>query len=56
MVAAGRGWGPRHHPVRIRAVRENEVWGPIAYMETTTSLRLNPENTSRWALLRNTAG
>jgi DNA primase len=28
-------------------VRENEVWGPIAYMETTTSLRLNPENTSR---------
>lgn len=28
-------------------VRENEVWGPIAYVETTTSLRLNPENTSR---------
>ena len=26
---------------------ENEVWGPIAYMETTTSLKLNPENTSR---------
>jgi len=27
--------------------KENEVWGPIAYMETTTSMRLNPENTSR---------
>ncbi len=27
--------------------RENEVWGPIAYMETTTCLHLNPENTSR---------
>jgi len=27
--------------------RENEVLGPIAYIETTTSLRLNPENTSR---------
>lgn len=26
---------------------ENEVWGPMAYMETTTSLKLNPENTSR---------
>jgi len=27
--------------------KENEVLGPIAYIETTTSLRLNPENTSR---------
>ena len=27
--------------------KENEVLGPIAYLETTTSLRLNPENTSR---------
>ena len=27
--------------------RENEVRGPIAYLETTTNLRLNPENTSR---------
>ena len=27
--------------------RRNEVRGPIAYMETTTNLRLNPENTSR---------
>ena len=27
--------------------RENEVRGPIAYIETTTNLRLNPENTSR---------
>lgn len=27
--------------------RCNEVEGPIAYMETTTSLKLNPENTSR---------
>jgi DNA primase len=27
--------------------RENEVHGPIAYLETTTNLRLNPENTSR---------
>jgi len=27
--------------------KESEVWGPIAYMETTTSMRLNPENTSR---------
>lgn len=27
--------------------KENEVLGPIAYTETTTSLRLNPENTSR---------
>jgi DNA primase catalytic core len=27
--------------------KENEVWGPIAYMETTTSMHLNPENTSR---------
>ena len=29
------------------SARENEVHGPIAYLETTTSLRLNPENTSR---------
>jgi hypothetical protein len=29
------------------STRENEVRGPIAYMETTTNLRLNPENTSR---------
>ena len=28
-------------------VKENEVLGPMAYMETTTSLRLNAENTSR---------
>jgi len=28
-------------------VRENEVLGPIAYIETTTNLRLNAENTSR---------
>jgi len=28
-------------------VRENEVRGPMAYVETTTSLKLNPENTSR---------
>ena len=28
-------------------VKENEVLGPMAYIETTTSLRLNPENTSR---------
>ena len=27
--------------------KENEVLGPIAYIETTTNLRLNPENTSR---------
>ena len=27
--------------------RANEVRGPIAYIETTTNLRLNPENTSR---------
>jgi DNA primase catalytic core len=27
--------------------KESEVWGPIAYMETTTSQHLNPENTSR---------
>ena len=27
--------------------KENEVLGPIAYWETTTSLYLNPENTSR---------
>ena len=27
--------------------KENEVLGPIAYLETTTSQRLNPENTSR---------
>jgi hypothetical protein len=27
--------------------RRNEVRGPIAYLETTTNLRLNPENTSR---------
>lgn len=27
--------------------RCNEVEGPIAYLETTTSLKLNPENTSR---------
>ena len=27
--------------------KENEVHGPIAYLETTTNLRLNPENTSR---------
>ena len=27
--------------------KENEVLGPVAYMETTTSLYLNPENTSR---------
>jgi DNA primase len=27
--------------------RRNEVRGPIAYIETTTNLRLNPENTSR---------
>jgi DNA primase len=29
------------------SARENEVHGPIAYLETTTNLRLNPENTSR---------
>jgi hypothetical protein len=28
-------------------VKENEVRGPMAYVETTTSLKLNPENTSR---------
>lgn len=28
-------------------VKENEVLGPMAYLETTTSLKLNPENTSR---------
>ena len=27
--------------------KESEVWGPIAFMETTTSQHLNPENTSR---------
>jgi DNA primase len=27
--------------------RCNEVEGPVAYLETTTNLRLNPENTSR---------
>ncbi len=28
-------------------VKENEVLGPMAYLETTTSLKLNAENTSR---------